>query len=496
MTNWPHHPVVYEINTWVWLAELSREAGQQVTLGSVPAAELERLAGCGFDGVWLMGIWERSPASRAVARDHPDLQGEYRRALPDYTRDDVVGSPYSVLGYRADPALGGDDGLAALRSRLREHGLRLILDFVPNHLAVDHAWVDEYPERLVHGSEGSLEAEPSNYFASEAGGTRRVFAHGRDPNFAGWTDTAQLDYRRPETRRAVADVLLEVAGRCDGVRCDMAMLVNRDVFLRTWGGEFVPAWAEFWPAAITDIRARHPGFLLLAEAYWGLEWELQQLGFDYTYDKTLYDTLVGGNVNALRQHLEAGLEYQSRLARFVENHDEERAATAFGSDRSRAAAALALTLPGLRLLHEGQFEGRRTKLPVQLSRRPQEDADPATESLYRRLLECLRSPVFHDGAWQRVAPHEAAGGGQSHGNIMAHLWTSDEECRLVAANMSADSARCYLSLALPGGPDREWRLVDSLGDVQLTQHAGELVRPGLHLDLVGYGYRLFEMRPG
>jgi glycosidase len=423
MATWPTNPAVCEVNTWVWLRDLGREYGLPVSLQNVPQAELERLAALHFDGVWLMGLWERSPASRRIAQEDARLQMAYRQALSDFTPEDVIGSPYAVHYYPVDPRLGGDAGLAALRERLRQLGLLLILDFVPNHLAIDHPWVADHPDRLVQDSPESLQREPYNYFESAAGDRTRVFAHGRDPSFGGWTVTVQLDYRRPETRQAMADVLVAVAERCDGVRCDMAMLVTHDVFLRTWGGAFDPPGARFWPATISAVRARYPNFLMLAEVYWDMEYELQKLGFDYTYDKRLYDRLVHGSAGSIRAHLGAGqnnqdrldnLNYQRHLARFLENHDEERAVAAFGLQRGLAAAVAALMLPGFRLLHEGQLEGRRLRLPVQLGRRQPEPAEPGAQSFHRRLLEELagtprsRSSAYPDSlshaACSRTAP--------------------------------------------------------------------------------------------
>jgi len=483
------------INAAAWLNDLSREAGRTVTLGTVSQAELERLAGYGFDALWLMGVWQRSPSSRKIAQEHPDLQAGYRRALLDYAPDDVIGSPYAITRYQVDAALGGDEALAALRGRLQRLGLRLVLDFVPNHLAVDHAWVTEHPERLVQGSPASLAREPGNYFRSDAGGQPTVFAHGRDPNLSGWTDTVQLDYRRPDTRQAMADTLLAVAERCDGVRCDMAMLVKQDVFLRTWGGAFSPPRPEFWPAAIAAVEARHPGFLTLAEAYWGLEWELQRQGFDYTYDKRLYDRLLSGDPTPVRLHLHAGLAYQRHLARFVENHDEARAVTAFGLGRSRAVAALALTLPGLRLLHEGQLEGYRLKLPVQLGRRQPEPSEPGVERFYRRLLSALRHPVFRDGEWRLLEPQAEWSGNASHRNLLAHRWVLGEERRLAVVNLGHDPAQCFLPLDLPALAGRSWCLQDLLGNARYLRDGDELSARGLYLDLPGYDYHLFDLQP-
>jgi hypothetical protein len=466
-----------------------------VTLGAVPRAELERLAGYDFDALWLMGVWQRSPSSLKIAREHPGLQAEYRRALPDCAPKDVIGSPYAVYRYQVDPVLGGDKELAALRQRLRRLGLRLVLDFVPNHLAVDHAWLAEHPERLVQSSPASLAREPGNYFRDDAGGQPRVFAHGRDPNFGGWTDTVQLDYRRPDTRQAMSDVLLTVAERCDGVRCDMAMLVKQDVFLRTWGGQFSPPRSEFWPVAIADVKARHPDFLTLAEVYWDMEWELQQQGFDYTYDKRLYDRLLSGDPTSVGLHLHADPEYQRHLARFVENHDEERALAAFGLQRSRAVAALALTLPGLRLLHEGQLEGYRLKLPVQLGRRQPEPPEPGVERFYRRLLAALRHPVFHDGDWRLLESQAEWVGNPSYRKVVAHRWVMGEERRLVAVNLGPAPAQCFLPLDLPALAGGSWHLWDLLGDARYVRDGDELSVRGLYLDLPGYECHLFDLQP-
>ena len=493
MSNWPKYPTVYEINAWVWLSELSLAHEKTLTFADVPQEELERIAGYGFDAVWLMGVWERSPGARQISRTIPALLEEYERTLPDFTLDDVVGSPYAIRGYTVDAVFGGDAGLARLRARLSELGLLLILDFVPNHMAIDHPWVRDAPERLVQGDESSIERAPQNYF--RAGDAARVFAHGRDPFFDGWTDTVQLDYRRSETREAMSETLASVASKCDGVRCDMAMLVTREVFTRTWGGEFDSPDAEFWPEAIRRVKAVHPDFLLMAEVYWDMEYALQQQGFDFAYDKRLYDRLLHEGAESVRAHLSAGIDYQSRLVRFVENHDEPRALAAFGPARLPAAAALTLTLPGLRLLHEGQLDGRRVKLSVHLGRRPREIFDANAEEFYRRLLAALTRAVFHEGRWRQLEPQEAWAANPSHRNFVASLWTFEETVRLVVANLSTERAQCYLPLDAAALAGRAWLLKDLLGDAQYVREGDALLSPGLYLDVPAHGYHLFEFTP-
>ena len=491
------HPTVYEINTWVWLAELGRAAGRRVTLGEVPQTEIARLASYGFDAVWLMGVWERSPAARAVARTHEGWLSEFRGVLPDLTPEDIVGSGYAVRAYRVEESFGGDAELRTLRRRFAEAGMRLILDFVPNHMAKDHPWLSQHPERLVQGGEEQLRSQPQNFFAAGTRGGERVFAYGRDPYFDGWPDTVQLDYRRRDTRDAMTAELLSVAERCDGVRCDMAMLLTHDVFLRTWGGEFDRPGVEFWPAAISEVKAKSPDFLLLAEVYWDMEYALQQQGFDYAYDKRLYDRLRDHDAQSVNGHLGAELSYQERLVRFVENHDEPRAAEAFAPPpRAQAVSALALTLPGLRLLHEGQLEGRRRKVPVHLGRRPAEEADPRVAEHYRRLLSALRHEVFRTGQWQLLKAVEAWPGNDSHRHFVASRWTNDRgDYRVVVANLSHERAQCYLPLGVGELAGREWLLADLLGEDRYLRGGDSLLRPGLYLDVPAYGRHVFDVAP-
>jgi hypothetical protein len=499
MANWPKHPVICELNTWAWLHQLSQEAHQPVTLANVPETELQRLSGLGFDGLWLMGVWRRSPAARRIAREGAEFQGGHRHALPDCTPEDIVGSAYAIFDYQVDAVLGGDDGLAAVRKRLRARGLHLILDFVPNHLARDHPWTLEYSERFVQGTEADLVRDPGSFFRSGGRSGPHVFANGRDPYFPAWTDTVQLDYRRSVTQQAMTDELLSIAARCDGVRCDMAMLENQDTFLKTWGGTFEPSQPEFWLKAIPAVRERYPGFLFLAEVYWGLDQEqkLQRYGFDYTYDKRLYDLLRHSDAGAVRSRLrEAGDAYQGSLARFIENHDEERARAAFGLERSRAAAALALALPGLRLMHEGQIEGYQLHLPVRLGRRQVEPPDPDLVSFYHRLLTALRHPVFHGGAWRLLEPRQVAWDNSSSQSFVVYRWLLDGQYRLVAVNLAGGRAQCCVHFDLPSLAGKMWCLRDLLSDARYLRDGSQLLSAGLFLDMPGYGFHIFEVTPG
>ena len=432
------HPLIYEINTWAWLTALSRRYGRPVTLGSVPPPEYERLAGWGFDAVWLMGVWERSPAARELAR-RPLVANEYRGALPDLKTEDIVGSAYAIHLYQVDAFLGGTEGLATFRAELARRGLRLILDFVPNHVAVDHPWLTAHPDALVHGNATSLAADPVTFFQGPHGD---VVAHGRDPYFPAWIDTAQINAFSPVARELARETLTKIARQCDGVRCDMAMLLLNRVFAATWRDYAGPMpQTEYWTDMITAIKAKFPDFIFSAEAYWGTEPELQALGFDYTYDKDLYDLLRGGNLDGVRAVLSQPVEKQSRTVRFIENHDEDRAVSAFGTQRSLAAAAITLLAPGAHLIHEGQLAGWKIKVPVQLARRLEEAADLAVEPFYEVLLGEASQPVYHHGAFSLLA-----GAVHLPGSIVAFSWTLGADWRVVVVNYADHPEHCVLTL--------------------------------------------------
>lgn len=499
--SWPANPLLYEVNTRVWLRELAggRRTAAPLPLGQVPEDALLRFKEEGWNAIWLMGVWAASPAGVRIARSHPGLQEEYRRALPDVREEDIIGSPYAVGAYRVATDLGGDDALLRLRKRLAAHGLRLVLDFVPNHLARDHAWAAERPEVFIQGTEEDLARAPSDFFRGPKG---RVLAHGRDPNFPGWSDTVQINYASRAARERMREELMRIAGLCDGVRCDMAMLLLPDVIERTWGSRLgpEPVRESFWPEAIAAVRARHPHFLFIAEAYWGREGELQAQGFDYTYDKWLYDRLRAGDPAAVRAHLGASMDYQRRCARFIENHDEERAARAFGGGRWLPAAAVAFGAPGLKLFHEGQLEGWKVRLPVQLARRPPEPPDPEIGEGYRRLIAFLRDPLLRAGDFSLPGVRPAGPGDASSGQVITLLWSPPEGSamsggRMVAANLGGSPA--YARVPLPSASAAaRWVLHDRCDGSRYERESGEMASPGLFVALKPYQVHLFEMRPG
>jgi glycosidase len=488
MMRWPRHPTIYEINTWVWLHELSEEAQRHMSLGTVPSQVWDGLASYGCDAVWLMGVWERSPAGVAISMNNADLVGEFRRVLPDFSAQDNIGSAYCIKGYRVDARLGGAEGLAMARAQLAERGMRLILDFVPNHVAPDHFWATEHPEYFIQGSATELAERPGEFIRVGD----HVLACGRDPYFSPWQDVLQLNAFSPDLRKAAIETVLSIAAQCDGMRCDMAMLLLNEVFERTWGQRAgARPQTEYWREVIGFVKDRYPNVLFMAEAYWDLEWELQRQGFDFCYDKRLYDRLEHDHAEAVRLHLCAESGYQQRLVRFLENHDEPRAAAVFSASKARAAAITVATLQGAVLFHEGQFEGRRIRLPVFLRRRPNEPSDRSLQEFYAKLLRTFRIGNLRCGQWQ-LCERTGWPDNQSHLNLVAWCWVHEDTRHLIVVNLSDQPSQGKIRIPVRSLAGRTWRMTDALSGAVYEREGNELQQAGLYVDLAAWGFHVLK----
>jgi glycosidase len=484
------YPSLYQINTRVWLTELSRALGRRATLDDIPDTELDRLAQLGFDWVWLLSVWQTGQAAQAISRTHAGWRREFADTLPDLADDDIAGSGFAIQAYTVHRDLGGAEALARLRQRMQQRGLRLMLDFVPNHMAPDHDWIDTHPDYFVPGSEEDLARAPHNYCRVGTRNGPLILAHGRDPYFGGWPDTLQLNYGNPALQQAMIDELKSIASQCDGVRCDMAMLVLPEVFERTWRIRTEP----FWPKATEAVRREHPHFLFMAEVYWDLEWTMQQLGFDYAYDKQLYDRLRETHARPVREHLHAGLDYQEKLARFLENHDEPRTAATFDPAMHEAGAIITFLSPGLRFFHQGQFEGRKKRISPHLVRAPQEPVDASLQGFYEKLLTVLRQPVFRDGTWSLIELVPAWDGNWTSDCFIAWCWQRDDgERRLVVVNYAGNQSQCYIRIPFVDLIGRRVRLRDLMGSASFDRDGSEVASRGLYLDLPPWGYHVFEL---
>ena len=392
----PSNPTIYEVHTAAYLNELTVRDKTNVYLDTIPDDELDRLMTLGIDAVWLMGVWQRSPAAVAIDMANERLLDEFRGVLPDFIPDDVIGSAYAVQDYTVDVRFGGDDALASLRERLSSRGIGLILDFVPNHTAPDHPWVREHVDYYIHTGADAAQYDPLAY----AGVGDNSIARGRDPNSAPWPDVLQMNAFSPGYRAATIETLGRIASMSDGVRCDMAMLMLDDVVQRTWGqlaGE--PLATTYWQQVTRAVREQYPDYTFIAECYWDTERTLIEQGFDYCYDKTLYDHLVANDPTGAKEYLARTADIQPHMVHFIENHDEPRAAARLPLDQSMAAGAIMATLPGASLVHHGQIEGEQVKIPVQLRRGPHGAPEHATAGFYNKLYALLKETDIRRGRW-------------------------------------------------------------------------------------------------
>lgn len=488
-----HHryPSLYQVNTRVWLTALSQQLKRRVTLDDIPDASLDEFAAKGFDWIWFLSVWTTGEAGKKISRNNPVWIHEFEKTLSDLKEEDIGGSGFAITDYCVHPDLGGEEALQRLRERLRSRGLKLMLDFVPNHMGPDHPWVSEHPEYFIEGTEQDIENGPLKYTRVKGNERDLILAYGRDPYFDGWPDTVQLDYSNPAVIEAMTNELVRIAGQCDGVRCDMAMLILPDVFELTWGRKA----QSFWPEAIHAAEELNPGFVFLAEVYWDMEWTLQQMGFDYTYDKRLYDRLCEGHATTVREHFRADIDYQHKLARFLENHDETRINATLDHDQHEAAAVITFLSPGLRFFHQGQFEGKQKKISPHLIRGPEEKVDGDIQMFYTSLLSVLKQPMFREGQWQLLECTPAWEGNNSWESFVAFAWEGAErELTLVVINYAPHDGQCYLKMPLTEKSFGNWQLRDMMHEVTYDRNGNDLMAKGLYLGMKPWQYHVFEVR--
>ena len=496
-----HHPLLYEVDARLLLAELSAQKRRRVTLGEIPEELIDAWAQWGFDAVWIAGVWSTGDMARQIALDNLLLRNEFSRILPDWTPADVGSSPLAICSYAVDPRLGTEEDLQLLRGRIAERGMGLILDFVANHTARDAEWLSTHPEYYVHGQEGDAELYPDMYFTKNSESEEDTIALGRDPAFMAWRDTAQLNIFSRETQQALIGELQRVARLCDGVRCDMAMLLLRDVFARTWSRNLPSLTVdgedeEFWKTAIAAVKEKHSSFLFLGEAYWNRDWDLQDLGFDFTYDKVLYDRLLREGATSVRDHLMAEFSFQSRRARFLESHHEDRAAYVFDDEHwHSAAAAIVSTVPGMVLFREGQLEGRAVRLPLQLLRRPRERGSDVLRDFYRRLLSCVGDTVFREGGWTMLTPRPAWRDNPTWENFLVFFWHHETKGdRMIVVNYAPHGGQCYVTVPLEHLTAASVEFRDLIGSSVYARGRGNLLAKGMYFDMPPYGLHIFDVK--
>jgi glycosidase len=380
--------------------------------------------------------------------------------------------------------------IITLIQNLAERKISLILDYVPNHVAVDHLWTLEKSDVFVKGTLEDLMEKPNEYFSVG----KEVYANGRDPYFPPWTDTVQINAFSSEAREKAISTLLTIAKQCDGVRCDMAMLMTNEIFKKTWGDKVgQEPKTEFWVEVITAVKDKFPNFKFFAEVYWNMEWKLMQQGFDYCYDKRLYDRLANENAESVLEHLQANWDYQKRLVRFIENHDEPRAVTVFGEEASKGAAMIALTLPGAKLIYEGQMRGYEIKVPVQLGRNPTEDDNQEIIEFYERLLNAIPGKEFSDGNWALCKSIQVEEGDVSYEDIIAYQWWKNTTRRVIIVNYGLNPSKAHIQIDGIDYGNSQWQFTDLLTSKLYSYSGTNLSKNGLYVELDAWKGHIFKI---
>lgn len=483
-------PRILEINSWTYLNRLSKQLSKPVHIGNVPESEWEKFKRQGFDSIWLMGVWKRSPKARELALRIPDLTQLYTRFAPHWKPEDICGSPYAIAAYDFEAQIGSRTDFKKLRKTFEKLGLSLILDFVPNHLAIDHEAAKKYPHYFLQGLEENMNS--GLFFRSPE---NRIFAYGRDPYFDPWKDTIQVNFFSDDYRNFAIQTVCMISEYAHGVRCDMAMLGLSDVFEQTWR-RFLPVQSkpktEFWDVVIQEVKKKAPNFKWIAEVYWGLEKKLQELGFDFTYDKELYDKLLKGPVWEIGKHLRSDLFSHNKMVRFLENHDEPRAISTFGLEKSKAAAVVIDTVPGAKLFQEGQREGKKTKIPVQMGIDLNEPVSSNLAQFYDQLFKFTSKEIFQTGDWQILEVQEAWAGGKCAENILAWMWTKGNFSRLIIVNYSEGKSQARVRL--PEIKKNPLVLADVFTSEIYHRDLGEIKTQGLYVELEGWKFHGFEIK--
>ncbi len=502
--DWMPNLVLLAKNTHVWLDQLSKKYGRAITrLDQIPDEELDILARWGFTGLWLIGVWERSPASAKIKH----LTGN----------PDAVASAYSIFDYFIAQDLGGEEAMNNLQARAWQRGIRIASDMVPNHMGIDSTWVMDHPDWFIsvpeppfpsytfNGPDLSWNPRVGIYLEDhyydrtdaavvfkrvdrESGDVRYIY-HGNDGTSMPWNDTAQLNFLNPEVREAVIQTIIRVAKRFPIIRFDAAMVLTKMHFQRLWypepgTGGAIPSRAEhgmtkeefdrhmpneFWREVVDRVAQEAPDTLLLAEAFWLLEgYFVRVLGMHRVYNSAFMNMLRDEENAKYRQVMKNTLEFDpqilKRFVNFMNNPDEEPAVVQFGKgDKYFGVCTMMVTLPGLPMFGHGQIEGFAEKYGMEF-RRAYWDEHPDPDLIARHEREIfplmrrryLFAEVDHFTLYDVFTPE-----GHVNEDVFAYSNRAGEERALVVYHNRFAEARGWIktSVAFAVKENGEKRLV-------------------------------------
>jgi len=550
--DWMSNVVLMAKSTYVWLDQLSRRHGRPITtLADVPDSELDRLARWGVTGLWLIGLWERSTASRTIKQWMGNAE--------------AAASAYSLLDYHIAADLGGEAAYGNLRERAGQRGIRLASDMVPNHMGIDSRWVVEHPDwflqldhppypaynftggdlcdtpgvtvRIEDGYYDHSDAAVVFQRVDENSGDTRYIYHGNDGTSMPWNDTAQLNFMLPEVRRAVSDVILEVARRFPIIRFDAAMTLAKKHYQRLWfprpgdagaipsraehglsKGDFDAAFpVEFWREVVDRIAVEAPDTLLLAEAFWLMEgYFVRTLGMHRVYNSAFMNMLKMEDNQKYRQTIKNVLEFSpevlKRFVNFMNNPDEKTAVEQFGrGDKYIGCATLLVTMPGLPMLGHGQIEGFTEKYGMEYRKAYWDEQ--VDEDLVRRhereIFPLMRRRALFSGVDNFALYDFITDGGWVDENVFAHSNRHGDERALILYNNAYENTRGRVrlasavntgpadhphleqrslgqALALDDGMDAWYALRDHNARLEYLRPGNELAHDGFHCELGAY----------
>lgn len=398
-----------EITTRPFLRILSEKYSRPITkISEIPESEFDEWKKMGFEWIWMMGIWQIGEYGLNHDRTRPNKIQKYNEICPDWKPEDVIGSPYAIVSYTINPELGKEEDILWLRKQLNQRGMKLMLDFVPNHTAFDSIEItkDKKLEYFVHF--------PDNMDIKDANLTEEKFDELYGPHkiaFAGssgfkpWTDVAQLNYMNEEMRNSRIQILLKMASQCDGIRCDVAFAVLNDIFWGKWHFELEKCGyhklkTEFWSDAISEVKKKYANCVFLAESNYDSDGSLGKCGFDYVYNRIIFTELEKTKPDYLTRIRKVINDPEiSRYAQMIENHDEKRSLKTYSYDpkKEHCAAVICLTLPGLRLINQDQWCGYKYEIGVHLRRAVKEKPNEEFVSFYEKLFNILEKDILKDG---------------------------------------------------------------------------------------------------
>jgi len=474
-----------EITTRPYLYYLSQKLGRSVTkLRDIPDSEFVDWKAKGFEWVWFMGVWQLGSAGLEHDRNDPGLKNSYNVVLPGWTPEDVIGSPYAVVTYKLNSVLGSPDDLKWLKEKLHSYGMKLMLDFVPNHSAVDAPEVTSKPNFYVRAAQGQT-PDPKRFLPNGIAFGCGIWC---DP----WTDVAQFNYVDNEFRQHQISILKQIAEVADGCRCDMAHLIINDEFWSYWKNE-LQSWgykkptSEFWADAISAVKAQYPNFVFMAESYGDVLHALHSFGFDYTYDKEMLDKLFYHDVKGFQQMLwNTDINYKQHLAHFTENHDEPRTTDKFWNwnPAAKSAAALLLTLPGLRFFNQHQWLGYSKKIDVHLRRAVDEQPRQDIVDFYNKLFAILDMDALKNGVFTQLNC-------QGSDTIPAWKYAKGNQHVLIASNFNEHTSGGAIVLNdAPGTGDIPVK--ELISGVTYYRNAEELRTKGIYVVLEQYQVQIFQ----